>query len=283
MVNSEYTANEINHASKLEVVKPLPQDYKVIKAVIFDFDGTLSTLRQGWEEVMEPLMLEMICKDAVPPSELVEEVSRYIDESTGIQTIYQMKWLTEAVKRWGYHTEYHDEWWYKELYNERLLTRVKERVNGLLEGRLAVEDFLIKGSMEFLQRLKHLELSLYVASGTDHADVVKEVRALKLSDYFKDIAGAPYRKVSCSKEAVIKNLINQKGYKGSELLIIGDGKVEIALGNEANSVTLGLATNEVKREGTNEVKRSRLLKAGCHALTGDFNCYDKILSWLNLV
>ena len=29
-----------------------------IKAAIFDFDGTCSTLRCGWERVMEPLMLE---------------------------------------------------------------------------------------------------------------------------------------------------------------------------------------------------------------------------------
>ena len=31
-----------------------------IKAAVFDFDGTISTLRCGWEEVMEPLMLECI-------------------------------------------------------------------------------------------------------------------------------------------------------------------------------------------------------------------------------
>ena len=31
-----------------------------IRAAIFDFDGTFSTLRHGWERVMGPLMLEMI-------------------------------------------------------------------------------------------------------------------------------------------------------------------------------------------------------------------------------
>ena len=28
--------------------------------LLFDFDGTISTLRCGWEKVMKPLMLEMI-------------------------------------------------------------------------------------------------------------------------------------------------------------------------------------------------------------------------------
>ena len=38
------------------------QDEKVhkLKAVLFDFDGTISTLRHGWEQTMESLMLEMI-------------------------------------------------------------------------------------------------------------------------------------------------------------------------------------------------------------------------------
>ena len=31
-----------------------------VRAVLFDFDGTISTLRCGWEEVMQPLMVEMI-------------------------------------------------------------------------------------------------------------------------------------------------------------------------------------------------------------------------------
>ena len=31
-----------------------------VHAVLFDFDGTVSTLRWGWEAVMKPLMLEMI-------------------------------------------------------------------------------------------------------------------------------------------------------------------------------------------------------------------------------
>ena len=33
---------------------------KPVRAVLFDFDGTISTLRCGWEAVMKPLMLEMI-------------------------------------------------------------------------------------------------------------------------------------------------------------------------------------------------------------------------------
>jgi len=32
-----------------------------VRYALFDFDGTLSTIRRGWENVMIPLMQEMIC------------------------------------------------------------------------------------------------------------------------------------------------------------------------------------------------------------------------------
>ena len=69
------------------------------KNVIFDFDGTISTLRHGWEQIMQPLMLEMICPDGQFPDALVKKVSDYIDASTGIQTAYQMQWLADEVKK----------------------------------------------------------------------------------------------------------------------------------------------------------------------------------------
>ena len=62
-----------------------------VRAVLFDFDGTISTLRSGWELVMKPLMLEMIAGGMDWDDALEREVDAYIDESTGIQTILQMK------------------------------------------------------------------------------------------------------------------------------------------------------------------------------------------------
>ena len=61
-----------------------------VRAVLFDFDGTISTLRCGWESVMKPLMLEMISGGAWDDA-LEREVDDYINESAGIQTIHQMK------------------------------------------------------------------------------------------------------------------------------------------------------------------------------------------------
>lgn len=255
-----------------------------LKAALFDFDGTLSTLRHGWEGIMEPMMLEMITGGTPADEELMREVREYIDQSTGIQTYYQMQWLVEAVQRHGRSPEAsRDPWWYKAEYNRRLMEPVSERKKLITTGEKIPSNFLIKNSQELLEALKEKDIALFVASGTDHADVVEEAEVLGLRKYFKEIAGAPPGKADCSKEAVLRKLIHEHQLHGAEVVVIGDGKVEIALGRETGTMTLGVASDEDKRSGINPVKRTRLMKAGAHAIVGDFTELDQILNWLGLL
>lgn len=274
----------------MEILNAKSWKHEKLRAVIFDFDGTISTLRHGWEQVMRPLMLEMINPEG-NDIELEKQVDRYIDESTGIQTIYQMEWLAGMVA--DYSKKFscagttrtcviHDEWWYKGEYNRRLMKHMANRLSDLKAGKLYPADFIIGGSEAFLQRLVKNNIELYVASGTDNDDVVNEVKLLGLYDYFRCISGAPYGKAECSKEAVIKDLIENKKLKAENLLVVGDGKVEIMLGREAGALTLGTATDEVKRIGINEIKRQRLIKAGADAIIGDFSDADELACWLGI-
>ena len=125
-------------------------------------------------------------------------------------------------------------------------------------------------------------MKLYVASGTDHPDVLREAGALGLTQYFTQIAGAPVGSESCSKEKVIAQLMEQESLQGALFAVIGDGRVEIRLGREAGARTLGLASDEAARRGVNPVKRGRLLSAGADAICGDFTELDAILEFLGL-
>jgi len=234
-----------------------------VDAVVFDFDGTISTLRCGWEEVMEPLMTELLGEDSL---ELVRE---YNNDSTGVQTIFQMMWLSEQMNILEPAVE-HDPWLYKAEYNRRLMVSVNQRLQRAFEGDVKQKEFMIKGSRELLKMLIDNGVSLYVASGTDDADVKKEVAALGLTEYFSEIRGAPEGRVDCSKEAIIRELIIHKGITGNGLAVVGDGKVEIAIGRENGARTLGVASNERVLSGVNPVKRTRLLKAGADAIIGCF-------------
>jgi phosphoglycolate phosphatase-like HAD superfamily hydrolase len=248
-----------------------------VSVVLFDFDGTISTLRCGWEEVMEPMMVEMITGGKSPKQDIVELVRAYIDESTGIQTIFQMKWLVEIVKKVGMNLNPSDDpWEYKAEYNRRLMLSVRRRRDLLLTNQARQEDFMMSGSESCLKMLTDRGVQLYVASGTDDADVKQEVEALGLSKYFTRVTGAPAGKESCSKEAVIRELIEQNGVRGSQLAVVGDGKVEIMIGKENGARTLGVASDEKALTGINPAKRTRLIKAGADAIVGDFTEKDML-------
>ena len=256
---------------------------KKISAAVLDFDGTLSTLRCGWETVMGPMMVEFISggkADAETLDKIEKEVARFIDESTGIQTIAQMRWLYDTVNAYGLNKNApSDIWEYKAEYNRRLMENVMQRRADVESGRVAREKYMIGGSEEFLKMLKSHGVEIYAASGTDTVDVRAEAKILGLDGYFKSIEGAEPHSENCSKEAVIASLLERnKGKSG--MLVCGDGKVEIRLGAGAGALALGIASNEETGEGINESKFERLRAAGAHAMIGDFLDIKEIERWI---
>ena len=254
------------------LVKHMPGGFP--DAAVFDFDGTLSSLRAGWEEVMGGMMRALIPGDAAEVAAMVE---RYIDESTGIQTIHQMRWLAEEIARRTGKSE--DAWDYKAEYNRRLMLAVQTRRDDVQSGRVPAAHWRIPGGEAFLAALRERGVTLYAASGTDDADVKAEAKILGLADYFKEIAGAGQGTDACSKEAVLRRLVKP----GRRLLVVGDGKVEIALGRETGALTLGIASMDTPGGvpmGMNMTKYERLKKAGAHAIAADFSETEELLSWI---
>ena len=251
-----------------------------IKTAIFDFDGTVSTLREGWEEIMQPLMLSLISPDKEPSKELIKEVQSYIDESTGIQTVFQMQWLSKRVEQsTGILL---DEWWYKDQYNDHLLQMVEKRIDKIKTGKKEAEDFRIAGSLEFFKQLHSKGIKVYIASGTDDIDLQKEIEILGIAPYIEKACGAPHREASCPKEKVISDLLNDPELLANEIVVIGDGKVEIMLAKESGALAIGTATDEKQRKGINQQKQQKLIKAGADCITGDFLELDGLLSYLNI-
>ena len=250
-----------------------------VRAAVFDWDGTISTLREGWEAVMQPLMMEMINPTRVNDPVLEEEIARYIDESTGIQTIFQMQWLCARVEKEGAR-EVLDAWEYKRIYNERLMQVVNSRIQKLSSGQLRPEDYMIKGSADFLKALADRGVRIFIASGTDNADVVRETKCLGLYPYFSGVLGAPEGKAECSKEKVIRELLGSRTLPAEGLIVVGDGKVEIRLGKEHGAYSIGVASDEKRLCGFNPVKRERLISAGADSIVGDFLCGAEIMEQL---
>src|SRR6185436_7046604 len=118
--------------------------------VLFDFDGTLSLIREGWPEVMLPMFVEMLPAqvgetDEARRSLLYEDIMRL----NGKQTIYQMIQLAERVKERGGQPR--EPLWYKREYLRRLQERIRRRVDGIRDGSLRRDDFLVHGTRPFLE------------------------------------------------------------------------------------------------------------------------------------
>ncbi len=254
-----------------------------VRHVLFDFDGTISLIREGWQNIMAPMMIRAICPNREPPPEVVRRVHEYIEKSTGIQTILQMEELVRMVREFGFVPEDQilDAAGYKRIYNEELMKPVRERLEKLRRGELTVRDLTLAGAIEFLEELYRRGVTLYVASGTDREDVVNEAKALGVDRFFGErIYGAIGRFEDYNKDMVIKQIIREHGLSGPEFVVIGDGPVEIRNARENGAVAIGVASDEKRGRGLNEKKRKRLIDAGAHVIVADFTCRERILEYL---
>lgn len=252
-----------------------------VRHVLFDFDGTLSVLREGWETVMIPLMVESIHPGAPAPAEIEREVTAYVDESTGILTIRQMEWLADTVRRYGLNPNPLSAAQYKAIYRQRLLERIGERLAGLEAGRIAPDTCLLAGARSVLTALVEKGATLYLASGTDHSDVVREARSLGVDSFFDGrIYGALDASESHDKERLVERILSENQLHGSELAVLGDGPVEIRVGAMHSAISIGVASDEQARQGWNPRKVERLASAGADALVADFTQAQALADWL---
>lgn len=267
--------------SDIEICYPsVPTTLGKIKHAVFDHDGTISTLRQGWEAIMEPVLIKAILGNRYKTADetiyhrVRERVREYIDKSTGIETIKQMQALVEMVQEFGLvaQQEILDKWGYKKIYNDALMLMVNDRVARFQRGELDIADFTVKGSLEFLKMLKARGVRLYLASGTDLDDVANEAKVLGYADLFNGgIYGSVGDSAAFSKKMVIAKIMTEHNLHGSELLVVGDGPVEMRESRKREGLALGVASNEVQRFGINLEKRARLIKAGAHFIIPDFS------------
>jgi phosphoglycolate phosphatase-like HAD superfamily hydrolase len=264
----------------IEVHHPAVQRGRIRHAV-FDFDGTLSLLRAGWQEVMIAHAAEELSRTpGAPPSEGWRAFCReYITRLTGEQTIYQMLHLEEQVRRRGGAARPASE--YKREYLRRLGERIRHRLEALRQGRESPAGYLVPGSVGLLEGLARRGVTCYLASGTDHPFVVEEAGLLGLAPYFGGrIYGAQEDYRRSTKKLLIARIIAENGLQGPELAIFGDGYVEIANAKEAQGLAVGAATCEDHSAEWDEWKKHRLLEVGADLLVPHWEESQLLLAYL---
>lgn len=250
--------------------------------VLFDFDGTLSLIRQGWMDVMVPMMVEVLQATGTsePPEALAQLARDFVTELTGKQTIYQMIRLAEEVRRRGGQPL--DPLVYKQAYHQRLMERIAGRREALRVGKVAPQEMLVPYSLELLDSLCQRGASLYLASGTDETYVIEEARLLGLDRYFgPHIYGALDDYKSFSKALVIRRILETNRVPGEALLGFGDGYVEIQNVKAVGGTAVAVASDEVHRSGQCDPwKRQRLIGAGADLVIPDYRDYEVLVAYL---
>ena len=277
--------------SEIEIINPW-KDNLSVRYAIFDHDGTISTLREGWELIMTPVMIKAILGDNYMDApidiytKVEERVKDFIDKTTGIQTLVQMTGLVDIIREFGYVPEEKilDGFGYKKIYNDALLSMVKVREQKYANGELSIDDLTIKNVVPFLKKMYDAGIQLYLASGSDEEDVKEEASTMGYAYLFEGRIYGSVGDVNIEAKRIVLNRIMEQIGKdnATQVITFGDGPVEIRETRKRGGLTVGLATNELRRYELNPSKRTRLIKAGADIIIPDFSQSSKLFALLNI-
>jgi len=270
---------------------PLPPSVELInpavrrgpfRVALFDFDGTLSLIREGWPKVMVDLMLNHLRAQKLirePEAECTAHLERFVMALNGHPTIRQMeRFVEEVVSRGGTPAEPAA---YLQEYLEVLMAVVRGRWETLAAGRAKPEEWVVPNAHGILRNLRERGVPLFVASGTDFAHVSREVELLHLTPFVNDRVYAPKdNDATFRKRQVIDLALRELGLPGTELLGFGDGVVETQEVKRAGGVAVGVASSEAGVRGVHGAKRETLIAAGADIIIPDYDHAAELLAWL---
>lgn len=269
--------------SPLEVLNPR-HHRGPFRGAVLDFDGTLSLIRANWQGIMIPMMVEILVEsgatDPRPALEVI--VTEFVVRLTGQPTIVQMQALADEVgRRGGPANKAYD---YLNQYHDRLLAEAHARIAAVQTGRASPDDHMVPGARRLVQELAARELLLVIASGTEHSHVVAETEVLQLTPFFGSrIHGPVNDDPKFAKQQVFEQLLAGHGWRGEELIIVGDGTAEIRAAKAIGALAIGVASDEVARDGRhNPLKYEHLVAAGADMIVADYRNLDELLRQVGL-
>ncbi|MFL5801111.1 MAG: HAD family hydrolase [Roseiflexaceae bacterium] len=260
----------------IEIIRPHPATHP--RLAVFDFDGTLSLVRSGWQQVMSNLMVEALLQAPrhETPLKLRRATNDYIARSTGQPTIEQMAWLATAVERRGGAADGPLE--YKRRFEARLRERIDRRLDELRRDEQLPDALLVPGAHALLEALRLRELPLALISGTDRDAVVHEAGALRIADYFDDrIYGPGPHDPEFSKPTAIARLLSEHGLPGAALVAFGDGPAETAATRAVGGLAVGVALDETHGFRLDPQKRAALIAVGADMIIRHFEEYERLV------
>jgi phosphoglycolate phosphatase len=263
-----------------EWVNPYVQPH-ALKVAMIDFDGTVSLLREGWDQVMIPMMVRELLTlpgTTEPEGPLRQRVTDFVLKLNGQPTIVQMQALCKEVElRGGTPLKAED---YKARYLGLLMNQVKDRKAAIASTGKA-DTWTVPGTRQLLDGLQKRKIPMLLASGTDLQDLRTEAELLQVARYFGEgIEGPESDASSFTKADACDRMLTRHQLPGSALLNIGDGYVETKVAKERGGIAVGIAYDHDHPGEFNSWRREQLHRAGVDLILPDLKQSELLLTWL---
>lgn len=265
---------------RAELVNPHVQPH-ALQCAMIDFDGTLSLLREGWDQVMIPMMVQELLPlpgTTETAAQLHQQVTSFVLKLNGQPTIEQMKALVrEVILRQGTpQTPEH----YKLRYLDLLMSTVEQRKIQIRAERNPAR-WAVPGTYQLLQGLKQRGIPMLLASGTDLPALLTESALLQVDTFFtQGIEGPDSDASTFTKAQACDAMLARLSLPGSALLNIGDGYVETHLAKERGGIAVGIAYDHDRPGEYNTWRREQLHRAGVDLILPDLTQSEQLLRWL---
>ena len=233
---------------------------------VFDFDGTLSWLRHGWPHLMLETCLRYAPFHWRNDSSLRRGLLEDILSLNGKPSINQIRLFCERVGDPDIMAQAGE---IQTEYARELKLAIRDR---LTIAKTNHEAFLIYGAGDIVRELHRRGVKNFILSGTDETDVRNEAEVLGLVSCFPGgIFGAP-SSGNFSKMDAIHRIIAEESITGRNLVVFGDGPVEIACGKSVGAITIGVASDEANNGShqVDPVKLNHLTAAGADLIVADY-------------
>ena len=244
------------------------------RAAMFDFDGTLSLLREGWSRVMAEMGAELLND---PTAKVF--VERQMLMLSGKPSIFQMQRLVAIAQERGCSAPDPDV--LLKEFLRRLFAIADQRKAQLTSGTASPAQWSPRGTHALLNNLRNRGVKLYLASGTDLEFVRQEAALLNLTHYFGgDIYAPAHNTPNFSKRTVIEQILRENDITSQELIGFGDGYSETVEMKQAGGVTIGIASVEPPATGIHAMKREVLIELGADVIVADYAMQEELVTWL---
>lgn len=259
-------------------IRPNPAPGQV-RVAVFDFDGTVSLLRSGWQQIMIEMMSEQLPrKSGETEAEISRIATNLVYHTNGQPTLFQMLALADVVRARGGKAL--DSGEYKRIFLDRLELKTRPRLASIKSGLVRPDDWHVPGVKLMLEAMRSRNIPCYLASGSDQDGVCEETAALGLDRYFVDILGATSDVDGSTKAALFRRLARELVLKSNELVTFGDGVEEIRLAKEVKGIAVGIARDGTTHNRIDPQQRARLAEAGADVIAGDFGESDRMIHYL---